>query len=289
MTARIMLEEFSRVTEDSPAHPPAPKIDTTVPHSARIWNYWLGGKDNYPVDREAGDRYREVYPQIVDTARAGRYFMARTVRYLAGEVGIRQFLDVGTGLPTVDNTHEVAQRVAPESRIVYVDNDPLVLAHARALLTSSTEGACDYIDADMRDPGAIRTAAARTLDLTQPVALLLMGVMGHISDHDEAHRIVHSLLGGLPAGSYLALADSVGSERAHLEAGKQYAQTGAVPYQLRTPEQIKGFFTGLTVVDPGVVLIPEWRPDPSPFPPPRVETLGGVGRKDLQFADRAVI
>ena len=269
------------MTEDSPAPPPPPKIDTTVPHSARIWNYWLGGKDNYPVDREAGDRYREIYPQIVDTARAGRYFMARTVRYLAGEAGIRQFLDVGTGLPTVDNTHEVAQRVAPECRIVYVDNDPLVLAHARALLTSSAEGACDYIDADMREPQAILTAADRTLDLTRPVALLLMGVMGHISGYDEARGIVRDLLGGLSAGSYLALADSVSSGRAHREAGERYAQTGAVPYQLRTPEQVEGYFTGLTLVDPGVVPIPDWRPDPSPFPPPQVNTLGGVGRKDL--------
>ena len=231
------------VTEDSPAPVPSPKIDATVPHSARIWNYWLGGKDNYPVDREAGDKYREVYPQIVDTARAGRYFMARTVRYLAGQ-GIRQFLDVGTGLPTVDNTHEIAQRAAPESRIVYVDNDPLVLAHARALLTSSAEGTCDYIDADMRDPGGILAAAAQTLDLGQPVALLLMGVMGHISDYGEARRIVGGLLGGLPAGSYLALADSISSGPAHREAGTQYARTGAVPYQLRTPEQIEGFFTG---------------------------------------------
>jgi hypothetical protein len=267
------------VTEDSSALPPAPKIDASVPHSARIWNYWLGGKDYYPVDREAGDRYRETYPQIVDTARAGRYFLARAVRYLAGEAGIRQFLDVGTGLPTVDNTHDVAQRVAPECRIVYVDNDPLVLAHARALLTSSPEGACAYIDADMRDPAAILTAAARALDLTRPVALLLIGVIGHISDHDEAHRIVASLLGGLPAGSYLALADSVSSGPTHRQAGEQYAQTGAVPYQLRTPEQVKAFFTGLTLIDPGVVPIPEWRPDPSPFPQPRIDTLGGIGRK----------
>jgi S-adenosyl methyltransferase len=225
------------VTEDVPS----PKINTSVPHSARIWNYWLGGKDNYPVDREAGDKYREVYPQIVDTARAGRYFIARAVRYLAGEAGIHQFLDVGTGLPTVDNTHEVAQRVAPECRIVYVDNDPLVLAHARALLTSSPEGECDYIDADMRDPGAI----------------------------------------GLPAGSYLVLADSISSGRAHREAGEQYAQTGAVAYHLRSPEQIEDFFSGLTLVDPGVVPVAQWRPDPSPFPPVHVNTIGGIGRKPL--------
>jgi hypothetical protein len=264
------------VTEESPAAAPPPKIDTSVPHSARIWNYWLGGGDNYPVDREAGDRYREIYPQIVDTAKAARYFMARVVRYLAGEAGIRQFLDVGAGLPTVDNTHEVAQRVAPESRIVYVDNDPLVLVHARALLASSAEGVCDYIDADMRDPQAILASADRTLDLTQPVALLLIGALGHISDHDEARRIVD----GLPYGSYLALADSVSSGRGHQEAGDKYSETGAVPYQLRSPEQIKGFFSGLTLVDPGVVPLAQWRPDPSPFPPASVDTLGGVGQKD---------
>jgi hypothetical protein len=153
--------------------------------------------------------------------------------------------------------------------------------HARALLTSSAEGVCDYIDADMRDPEGILISAARTLDLTQPVALLLMGVMGHISDHDEARRIVDGLLGGLPVGSHLALADSVSSGRAHQEAGEKYSETGAVPYQLRSPEQIKGFFTGLTLVDPGVVPLAEWRPDPSPFPPTHVETLGGVGKKAL--------
>jgi S-adenosyl methyltransferase len=260
--------------------PPPPKIDTSVPHSARIWNYWLGGKDNYPVDREAGDKYREIYPGIVDTALAARYFLARVVRFLADEVGIRQFLDVGTGLPTVDNTHEVAQRVAPESRIVYVDNDPLVLVHARALLTSAPEGACDYIDADMREPAKILAAADRTLDLTQPAALLLMGVMGHIDDYAEARSIVSGLLDGLPPGSYLALADSVSTGRAHSEAGKKYAETGAVPYHLRTPEEIAGFFTGLTLIEPGLVPIPDWRPDPSPFPPVRVYSLGGVARKD---------
>jgi hypothetical protein len=180
-------------------------IDTTVPHSARIWNYWLGGKDNYAVDREAGDQYVKVFPGIVDVARAGRAFLARAVRYLTLEAGIRQFLDVGTGLPTVDNTHELAQRAAPASRIVYVDNDPLVLAHARALLTSTPEGVTDYIDADMRDPGAVLARAASTLDLGQPVGLMIMGVMGHIPDDDEAQSIVQRLLAGLPSGSYLAL------------------------------------------------------------------------------------
>ena len=260
---------------------PVPKIDTSVPHSARIWNYWLGGKDNYPVDREAGDKYRETYPQIVDVARAGRYFLARSLRFLAGEAGVRQFIDVGAGLPAVDNTHEIAQRVAPECRVVYVDNDPLVLSHARALLTSAPQGSCDYVDADMRDPAAILAAAARTLDLTRPVAVLLIGVLGHVADDECARAIVAGLLGGVPPGSYLAVKDSfeVAVERSHVEATEQYASTGAVPYKLRTAQQIEGFFTGLDLVPPGLVRVADWRPDPSPFPPVQVNTLAGVGRK----------
>ena len=269
------------MTDDRPARdvPPSSKIDTTVPHSARIWNYWLGGKDHYPVDRAAGDKYRETYPGIVDTARAVRYFMARAVRYLAAEAGVRQFLDVGTGLPAVDNTHEIAQRVAPESRVVYVDNDPLVLAHARALLSSRPEGACAYVDADMREPGQILAAAAGTLDLDQPVALLLMGVLGHVGDYAAAQAVVDGVLGALPPGSYLALADSVRAGDAHIAAGENYAETGAVPYQLRSPAEIAGFFHGLDLVEPGVVPVHEWHPDPAPFPAVPVDTLGGVGRK----------
>jgi hypothetical protein len=258
---------------------PEPEISTAVPHSARIWNYWLGGTDNYPVDREAGDRYREVYPGIVDTALAARQFMARAVRFLAAQAGIRQFLDVGAGLPAADNTHQVAQRAAPDSRIVYADNDPLVLAHARDLLTSTEQGACAYVHADMREPRTILTAAAGTLDLAQPTAVLLIGVLGHVSDYAEARSIVSGLLDGLPPGSYLALADSISSGPAHREAGEQYAQTGAVPYQLRTAAEIHGFFAGLEPVAPGVVPIPRWRPDPGPVPPAQVGTLGGVARK----------
>jgi hypothetical protein len=257
-----------------------PGIDTSVPHSARVWNYWLGGKDNYPVDREAGDQYREVFPGIVDVARAARHFLARTIRFLAGEAGIRQFLDVGTGLPTVDNTHEVAQRVAPECRIVYVDNDPLVLAHARALLTSSPEGATAYVDVDMRDPEKILAAAARTLDLTRPVAVMFMGVLGHIEDYAEARSIVRRLLDALPSGTHLALADSLSVGETHLEAHEHYKQSGAVAYNLRTREQIAGFFDGLDLVEPGLVPIPHWRPEPSPFEPPgEVATIGGVAHK----------
>jgi hypothetical protein len=262
------------VTEEQP---PSRKIDTTVPHSARIWNYLLGGIDNYAVDREAGDQFKAAFPGILDTAQAGRAFLGRAVRYLVGEVGIRQLLDVGTGLPTVDNTHEIAQRVAPECRIVYVDNDPLVLAHARALLTSAPEGATDYIDADMNEPEAIVRAASKLLDLTQPVGLLFMGVLGHIVDYDQARSIVSHLLAALPSGSYLALQDGINNEAASIQATEQYKDTGAVPYVLRSPEQIAGFFDGLELVDPGVVSVSRWRPDDPAAA--ELSTLAGVARK----------
>ena len=180
----------------APGSGASPKIDSTVSHSARIWNYWLGGKDHYPVDREVGDQILAFVPELVRSARADRYFLARAVRYLAGQ-GVRQFLDVGTGLPTVDNTHEVAQRAAPESRIVYVDNDPLVLVHARALLTSTPEGACDYIDADVHDPESILRQAARTLDFAQPVAIMMLGIVNFIIDTAQARQIVRRLADGV--------------------------------------------------------------------------------------------
>src|SRR5689334_15916937 len=197
---------------DAAAGPPA-EIDTSVSHSARIWNYWLGGKDNFAADRAAGDRVAAMLPSIVAQARADRAFLGRAIRYLAGQEGIRQFLDIGTGLPTADNTHEVAQRVAPGSRIVYVDNDPLVLAHARALLTSTPEGSCDYIDGDLRDPEAILTEAARTLDLAEPVALMLLGVLHHIPDTGEVYEIVRRLVAALASGSYVTINHSTSAVR----------------------------------------------------------------------------
>ena len=250
-----------------------------MPQSARIWNYWLGGKDNYRVDRAAGDQFSEVYPGIVDVARASRGFLTRAVRYLAGEVQVRQFLDIGTGLPTADNTHEVAQRVAPACRIVYVDNDPLVLTHARALLTSTPEGVTAYVDADLRDPDKIVQAAAKTLDFTQPVALMLMGIMGHVTDDDEARAIVERLLGALPSGGYLTLYDGTNTNQAGVEAQERYNQSGAVPYKLRSPDQIAGFFDGLELLEPGVVSCPRWRPDPTFSGPAEVDAFGGMGRK----------
>ena len=179
----------------------APKIDTTVPQTARVWNYWLGGKDNYAVDRELGDQIAREYPIIVDIARGDRAVLNRAVRFLAGEAGVRQFLDIGTGLPTTNNTHEVAQEVAPAARIVYVDYDPLVLAHARALLTSGPEGATDYIDADLRDTETILREAGRTLDLAQPVALMLSGILAHLSSAEEARTVVGRIMDRLAPGS----------------------------------------------------------------------------------------
>ena len=273
------------VTDGSPTsgQPPAPpEIDPSVPHSARIWNYWLGGKDNYPVDREAGDQFGAVFPGIVDVTRASRQFLIRAVRFLAGEVEIRQFLDIGTGLPTAENTHEVAQRVAPESRIVYVDNDPVVLIHARALLFSSGEGRTAYVDADLQDPDKILDAAAETLDFTRPIALMLMGILGHVTDDDEARSIVKRLLDALASGSHLVLCDGTDTNPAGVAAQEQYNRSGAVPYRLRSPAQLTGFFDGLELVEPGVVSVSQWRPDPADTVgalPAAVDAFGGVGRK----------
>jgi hypothetical protein len=269
------------MTSNPSPRPASPKIDTSVPNSARVWNYFLGGKDNYQVDRDAGDEYVKTFPGIVDIARTSRYFMARAVRLLAGEQGVRQFLDVGTGLPTVDNTHEVAQRAAPDARIVYVDNDALVLAHARALLTGSPEGATDYVDADIRDPDRILAAAADTLDLTRPVALMLIQVLGHIADDDEAGSIVRALLAGLPSGSYLVISDGVDVANEELATAlRRYNDSGASPYRLRFPDQIARLFDGLELAEPGVVRVSHWRPEVPPLTPPAdIETLGAVGRK----------
>jgi O-methyltransferase involved in polyketide biosynthesis len=218
---------------------------------------------------------------VVDVARASRQFLIRSVRYLAGEAGIRQFLDAGTGLPTGDNTHEVAQRVAPQSRIVYVDNDPMVLAHGRALLVSAPEGRSVYIDADVRGPDRILAAAAQTLELSQPVGLILSGVLGHVADDDEARAIVARLLGGLAPGSYLSLNDgtSVVASEAIEQAQQSYDDTGAVPYKLRSPAEIASFFDGLELVDPGVVTCPQWRPNADTTGPAEVDAWGGVGGK----------
>ncbi len=261
---------------------PRPTINTTVPHSARIWNYWLGGKDYYPVDQEVGDQFSAIFPNITALARASRAFNARSVWYLAGEAGIRQFLDIGTGLPSANNTHEVAQEVTPECRIVYVDTDPLVLTHAKALLTSTPEGACQYIDADVREPDLILRAAAQTLDFRQPVGLMLNNILGHITDDAMAYAIVSRLMDNLCSGSYLSLNDGTNVIRGKEfeEAIRVWNQASSVPYRLRSIEQITRFFDGLELVEPGVVSVPRWRPESNPFGvAAELDEFGGVARK----------
>jgi hypothetical protein len=249
--------------------PPRPDIDTSVPHIARVYDYWLGGKNNFAADRKAADQAIAAFPGLPAAARANRQFLGRAVRYLVGEAGIRQFLDVGTGIPATSNTHEVAQSVAPECRIVYVDNDPIVLAHARALLTSTPQGACAYLDADLRDTGAVLERAARTLDFGQPVAVMLIAIMHMIGDADGPHAIVARLMDAVPSGSYLALshvasdvlsrteteADSVA------EGNRRYNQAASEPVLMRTRDQVLAFFDGLELLQPGLVTPPQWRPD----------------------------
>ncbi|MDG4775057.1 SAM-dependent methyltransferase [Solwaraspora sp. WMMD792] len=267
------------VDESAGGSRPVPRLDTSVPQTARIWNHWLGGKDNYAVDRAVGDQIKAAFPQIVENARLSRGFLVRSVRYLTGQVGIRQFLDIGTGLPTADNTHEVAQAVAPETRIVYVDNDPLVLVHARALLTSTPQGATDYVDADLRDPASILREAGRTLDFSQPIGLMLMGILGHIASDDEARDIVRSLLDVLPSGSHLALYDGGDTSPGVVEAARIWNQSANPQYHLRSPDRIERFFDGLTLVEPGVVSVTRWRPEPEQAHVPVIDQYCGVGRK----------
>jgi hypothetical protein len=266
-------------TDEAAAAGSPAKLDATVPHGARIWNYWLGGKDNFAVDRAVGDQVQEVFPDIVPIARASRAFLVRAVTCLVGEAGIRQFLDIGTGLPTADNTHEVAQRLAPESRVVYVDNDPMVLVHARALLTSDLRGVTDYIDADVRDPDKILQGAANTLDFDQPVALMLLGILGNVVDYSEALRIVERLVVAVPSGSYLVVNDgaNITSPTARDAIDKIGAEAGS-PYITRTPKEIERFFDGLELLPPGVVSTPLWRPTPGANPAP-LDVCCGVARK----------
>jgi O-methyltransferase involved in polyketide biosynthesis len=261
---------------------PPDELNTNVAHSARVWNYFLGGKDNYPADRDAGDQVLARMPEIVDSARADRAFLGRVVRYLAGEAGVRQFLDIGTGLPTADNTHEVAQAVAPESRIVYVDNDPIVLVHARALLTSGPAGVTDYVEADVRDTDKLLQAAARTLDFSQPVALMLLGILNFIVDNDEAHAIVNRLLDAVSSGSYLAVVHP--TQEVHGEAMAEtlrlWNQRGGAPIVDRSRQELAGFFDRLELLEPGVVSCSQWRPDPDdPSSQVEVAHFCAVGRK----------
>ena len=255
-------------------------------HPARVWNYWLGGRDYYAADRAAGEQMSREFPHLAQTAQAERAFLVRAVRFLAGPARIRQFLDIGAGLPAGGNTHEIAQRIAPDTGIVYADNDPAVLVHAQALLqnpmlASTPEGVVDYVDADLRDVTAVLAGTARTLDLDKPVALIMLGVLGHIDDHGAARSITSQLMDALPAGSYLAIANGVAVSAPVDDAQQRYNQAVPAPYHLRRPDQLASFFDGLDLVEPGVVPCPRWKPDASNGAAAVNETAAycGVARK----------
>jgi hypothetical protein len=253
-----------------------------VAHIARVYDYWLGGKDNYAADRAAGDAALQAYPDLASSVRVNRAFLARVVRYLTAEAGIRQFLDIGTGIPTANNTHEVAQRVGPESRVVYVDNDPIVLTHARALLTSNAAGATAYIDADLRDTGKILAEARNVLDFSQPMAVLLLHVLHFIPDTDDPWGTVAKLMEPLPSGSYLVLAHGTRElDRQDLrEATSQYNQNTAATIWPRNKAEVARFFDGLDLVEPGITPVGVWRPGPmDDIPDHGLSTYTAVARK----------
>lgn len=234
-----------------------------VPQSARIWNYWMGGEDNLPVDRVAGDAWAAIQPEIVAIAQQSRRFLVEAVRYLAGDAGVRQFLDVGAGLPFTpgQNTHEVAQAAAPDARIVYVDNDPEVLAKGREKLVTTPEGVTCYLDANYHDPDGIVSDARNVLNFTQPMAVMFMGVLGHVADYNEARAIVSRVMAATPAGSYLVLWENTDTTVTARNAAAEYVRSGAVPYRLCTPAQVGGFFEGLELVEPGLVALNQWHPN----------------------------
>jgi hypothetical protein len=272
---------------DGPAEVPAewPRpgaIDATRPHQARIYDYWLGGKDNFAVDREAAERALAVFPGLRRGVRAQRAFLANAVEYLARTAGIRQFLDIGTGIPTASNTHEVAHAVDPAARVVYVDNDPMVLAHARALLTGSTPGGTSYLDADLRDTATILTEAAARLDFTMPVGVLLVGILQLIPDTDEPRAIVTRLMAAVPPGSWLAIfhpASDIMTDQMS-EVARQVSAGSATPTTLRSKAEVMRFFDGLELLDPGLVQVHRWRPGaPAPDMGDEVPGYAGLARK----------
>jgi hypothetical protein len=259
------------------------RFDTGTPHPARRYNYWLGGKDNFAADRESGDLLARSYPAARIAARANRAFLGRAVGFLARDAGLRQFLDIGTGLPTAENTHEVAQRIAPQARIVYVDNDPMVMAHARALLTSTPEGETRYLEEDLRRPADI-LSSLEIIDLSRPVALMLVAVIHFLPSQEEARSIVSTLVDALPSGSYLTMScattDFLTPE---LKANwDESLRTGRSDVHPRTRAEFEEFFTGLDLIDPGIVAVSEWRPDPDAeeHPTPvEASIFGAVARK----------
>jgi O-methyltransferase involved in polyketide biosynthesis len=234
----------------------------SVAHPARIYDYWLGGKDNFAADRRAAEEVLAVMPSMAQVARGVRLFLAAAVHYLAADAGIRQFLDIGTGLPTANNTHEVAQRAAPESRIVYVDNDPIVLSHARALLTSSPQGRCTYIEADARNADKILAEAAGTLDFSQPVAVMMLGLLHFVPDADDPYSLTARYLDAVPSGSYLAISHASSDIKvdALAAAARSYNARSATAITLRSKAEVTRFFDGLALVPPGVTPLGQWAP-----------------------------
>ena len=257
---------------------PLASFDTTTPHPARVYDYWLGGKDNFAADREAAEKVIAANPTVLAGVRANRAFLARAVRYLAGEAGIRQFLDLGTGLPTAENTHQVAQAIAPEARIVYVDNDPIVLSHARALLASGPEGVTAYVQADIRATGKVLAAAAETLDFGRPVAVMALMILQYIPDADDPWAITRQVLEPLAPGSYLTVSDTTGDiDAARVTEGTaRLNERMPTRLNLRSRPEFERFFAGLEMVEPGVVPLPEWRAIGSVHPIP---CYAGMGRK----------
>ncbi|MFE9968951.1 SAM-dependent methyltransferase (plasmid) [Streptomyces sp. NBC_01724] len=251
------------------------QIRSGVPHSARVWNYWIGGKDHYAVDQELGEQVLATYPQMRDLALASRAFQARAVRYLADEAGIDQFLDIGTGLPVQNSTHEVAQDVRPKSRIVYVDNDPLVLTHARALLTSGPDGVTDYVHADLLEAEQVLQKAAATLDLTQPVAIMVLSTLGHV-EPKAGIELLRRYMNGTVSGSYLVLCDTIATPQT-LAAQEAYAEGDTPPYLVRQPEEILASAEGMELVEPGFGSITLWRACEDNLEP--VDQWGFVARK----------
>jgi S-adenosyl methyltransferase len=277
-----MATEGARTASGTaPAPSDAPAFDTSVAHVARVYNYWLGGKDNFAADRAAAEQAIAAFPDIVHSARANRAFLRRAVTYLARTAGIRQFLDIGTGIPSANNTHEVAQAVSPDCRIVYVDNDPVVLAHARALLTSTPEGTTDYIDADLRDADQILARAAQTLDFSQPIAIMLMAILQHVSDESDPYGTVGKLVAAVPSGSYLALShpakDIHAAEMA--EMAKRLNQTMAEKVTFRAQSEVAPFFAELELIEPGMTNVPDWRPESAEEASSPAALWGGVARK----------
>ncbi|MEV5169637.1 SAM-dependent methyltransferase [Streptomyces flaveolus] len=253
-------------------------IDTTRPHPARVYDWFLGGKDNYPVDEELGRRISEIDGGAPKAARANRAFMRRGTRVLATELGIRQFLDIGTGIPTEPNLHQIAQSVVPDARVVYVDNDPIVLAHANALLRGTPEGVTEYVQADARDPRAILEQAARVLDFDRPVALSLIALLHFVADEDGAHDLVSTLVGALAPGSSLVLSTMTADfEPENVQRGIAAYAAGGVTLVARSHAEVGTFFEGLRLLEPGIVSVAEWRPEGAPDGP--VSLYGGVAVK----------